>query len=376
MSLSITDIEVSELRIPGLDDLAHAGSNWTCLVRVETSAGIEGIAEVTSVPSVIRAIVEASTMRARGLKGILMSSDPTDVEGLARRMYELSYWHGRRGAVIHAIGAIEMALWDLKGKLEGRPIAALLGTPRRDRACVYATLYPTERDPDDLRRQLDGPLTAGFVGFKICADSSWATDLDRVAKLIAAARRHVGRDHLLIIEVAWAFSRAEEILPLMPLLRDHEVAWLEAPLLLDDLDGHASLQGHGVPIAAGDNALTTRHEFQTLLDVGKVDIVQPDIAIAGGFSETLAVAALARARGKRVVVHGYKTALTDAANPHFASQHWTDEPVEFAVSDSPLRQALTRERFEVGPDGRIPVPAGPGLGVTLDQERVDALRVS
>lgn len=378
MGIRITDVEVMELRVPGLDDLAYAGTNWTCLVRVRTDGGVTGTSEVTSVPAVIKAIIETPTVltRARGLRDLLVGSDPTDVDGLQRRMYELTYWHGRRGVVIHAIGAIEIALWDIVGQLQGVPIAQLLGRPQRQRVRAYATLYPTGSTVDEIRRRLDPALAAGFNMFKICADRSWALDPDQANTLIRTAREHVGADRGLILEACWAFHSADELLPLIPVLKDCSFEWLEAPLLLDDLKGHAQLHRTGIPVAAGDNALTSHYEFEQLMDQGEVDIAQPDIAIVGGFREAQRVAEAARCRKRRVVVHGYKTSITDAINLTFASQHWADEPIEFAWSESPLRTGLLGNRLELGSDGRLPVPDGLGLGIELDEASIQRYRVN
>ena len=97
--------------------------------------------------------------------------------------------------------------------------------------------------------------------------------------------------------------------------------------------------------------------------------------MAGGLTELMRIAASAKARGKRVVTHGYKSNITIAANLAFLSQHWDDEPAEYSTSESPLRWELTNERFELGTDGRIQVPTTPGLGVSLNQGTVDKYRV-
>jgi L-alanine-DL-glutamate epimerase-like enolase superfamily enzyme len=369
-------VEAIEIRVPGTVALVNAGIDWTCLVEVKTDVGVSGIAEVTSVPSVIRAIVDAPAdlVRARGLSSILVGEDPTQIDALWQKMYDYTAWYGRRGAVIHAIGAVDVALWDLLGKLEGKPVSALLGGARRSSVRAYATIYPTGQTPDALRQTLDPALRRGFRGFKICADEGWRGNPEKVDLLLGTARRHIGADAALILEAIWVFRSAGEILPLMPIFREHRLAWLEAPLSLDDLDGHAALHGHGVPIGAGDNALTTRNEFADMIDRGRVEIVQPDVALAGGFSETLRIAAHARQHGRRVIPHGYKTSITDAINLAFMARHEDDDFIEYALADSPLRQALIRERLEMDGSGRIPTLNAPGLGVQLRNDVVDRYR--
>src|SRR5688572_11997081 len=123
--MKITDIEAIELRVPGWAGDTFDGSYDNCVVRVHTDEGLAGIAEVDSVPSVIRAIVEAppSHTHAMGLKAALVGQDPSDVEALWERMYDLTSYYGRRGAVIHAISSVDIALWDIRGKILGKPLS-------------------------------------------------------------------------------------------------------------------------------------------------------------------------------------------------------------------------------------------------------------
>jgi L-alanine-DL-glutamate epimerase-like enolase superfamily enzyme len=291
-------------------------------------------------------------------------------------MYDLTSYYGRRGVVIHAIGAVDIALWDLRGKVLGQNLATMLGGDQRDRILAYGTVYPLGDTPDEVRRTIDRGLERGLRAIKIVADPFWRDDLALTETLIRTARDHVGPEVRLMVDAATAWAHADEGLPLMPLFRDFGFEWVEAPLPIDDLAGHARFQGYGVPIGGGDLGLTTRYEYEQAFDVGKIDIAQPDVTMVGGITELMRVAELARVRGKRVVTHGYKSNITIAANLGFLSRHWADEPCEYSTSESPLRWELTREHFPIGPDGRIAVPQGPGLGVSLDPATVARFRVA
>ncbi|MGA7268122.1 MAG: mandelate racemase/muconate lactonizing enzyme family protein [Aestuariivirga sp.] len=375
--MKIIDIEVVELRVPGWTGETFDGSYDNCLVLVHTDEGMTGIAEVDSVPAVIRAIVDAprSHTHAMGLKQVLLGQDPSDVEGLWDRMYDLTSYYGRRGVVIHAISAVDIALWDLRGKMQGKSLGRLLGAPQRDRVLAYGTVYPLGETPDEVRQTIDRGLKLGLKAIKIVADPFWRDDLAKTEGLIRAARAHVGPDIRLMVDAATAWSRAEEGLPLMPIFKDNDFHWVEAPLPIDDLDGHARFQGFGIPIGGGDLGLTTRYEYEEAFVRGKIDIAQPDVTMAGGITELMRIAGLARKLGRRVVTHGYKSNITIAANLAFLSQHWMDEPCEYSTSQSPLRWELTRETFPIGPDGRIAVPDRPGLGVSLNPETVAKYRI-
>ncbi len=375
--MKIIDIEVIELRVPGWTGETFDGSYDNCLVLVHTDEGMTGIAEVDSVPAVIRAIVDAprSHTHAMGLKQVLLGQDPSDVEGLWDRMYDLTSYYGRRGVVIHAISAVDIALWDLRGKMQGKSLGRLLGAPQRDRVLAYGTVYPLGETPDEVRQTIDRGLKLGLKAIKIVADPFWRDDLAKTEGLIRAARAHVGHDIRLMVDAATAWSRAEEGLPLMPIFKDNDFHWVEAPLPIDDLDGHARFQGFGIPIGGGDLGLTTRYEYEEAFVRGKIDIAQPDVTMAGGITELMRIAGLARKLGRRVVTHGYKSNITIAANLAFLSQHWMDEPCEYSTSQSPLRWELTRETFPIGPDGRIAVPDRSGLGVSLNPETVAKYRI-
>jgi len=375
--MKITDIEVTELRVPGWEGSTFDGSYDNCVVRVHTDEGLTGIAEVDSVPSVIRAIIEAkrSHTHAMGLKTVLLGRDPTEVESLWDAMYDATSYYGRRGAVIHAISAIDIALWDLRGKAQNKPLHSLMGQIKRERLLAYGTVYPLGDTPDAVRVNIDRGLKLGLKAIKIVADPFWRDDLDLTAKLIRTAREHVGKDVRLMVDAATAWNKAEDGLPLMPLFKEHGFAWVEAPLPLDDLEGHARFQGFGVPIGGGDLGLTTSAEYRQMFEIGKIDIAQPDVTMVGGITELLRLARMAKARRKRVVTHGYKSNITIAANLAFLSQHDDDEPCEYSTSQSPLRWELTNESFAIGGDGRIAVPTGPGLGVSLNERTIAAFRV-
>ncbi len=375
--MKITGIEVIELRVPGWTGTGFDGSYDNCVIRVDTDDGLTGIGEVDSVPSVIKAIVEAprSHTHAMGLKEVIVGEDPANVEALWEKMYDWTFYYGRRGVVIHAISGVDIALWDLKGKAEGKPVHALLGTKQRDSLLAYGTIYPLGKTPDEVRRNIDRGLAMGLRAIKIAADPFWRDDLELTASLIRTARQHVGDGIRLMVDCATAWTKAEDGVPLMPVFAENKFEWVEAPLPIDDLKGHAKFQGFGVPIGAGDLGLTTRFEYEEMFRLGKADIAQPDVTMCGGLTELTRIAKLAKRRKKRVVPHGYKSNITIAANLAFLAQHADDEPAEYSTSQSPLRWELTNEAFEIGKDGRIAVPNAPGLGVSLSEAAVGKFRV-
>ena len=162
---------------------------------------------------------------------------------------------------------------------------------------------------------------------------------------------------------------------LIPILRDVNILFLEAPLPLDDIEGHARLAREGLPLGVGDLGLTHVDEFIEFMDRGGASICQPDITTVGGFTGIRKIAAAAKERGKRVITHGYKTNIEIAANLHFLANHERTELLEYSTSHSPLRWEMTTESIPIDADGTARVPQVPGLGVHLNHAAVARYRV-
>lgn len=374
--MKITDIEAIHLRIEDPNIGLFDGSYDDCVIVVRTDAGITGIGEVESLPSAIQGIVYAPPAHnhARGLRELLLGEDPTDPQRLWNLMYEATDYIGRRGLVMHAIGGVDMALWDITGQASGKPIYELLGGAKRDRVMAYGTIYPMARTPEAVRRQIQEARAMNLRAFKFAADPWWMDDLSLTSRLLHAAREEMGEDALLIIDAALSYKTAEEGLRLFPLFKEIGVYFLEAPLPLDDIQGHAEMAKHGIPLGVGDLGLTHVDEFIEMMERGGAAICQPDITMVGGFTGLRKIAKAALARGKRVITHGYKTNIEIAANLHFLASHPEEELLEWSTSRSPLRWNTTRESLPIAEDGMVQVPNRPGLGVTLDWDFVNAHR--
>jgi L-rhamnonate dehydratase len=368
--MKISNVEAIHLRVDVPNGDLFDGSYDDCVIVVQTDEGFEGIGETDSYSPAIQALVSGPSAhnRARGLKDVLVGCNPTDPEGLWDVMYEATEYVGRRGLVMHALGGIDLALWDIKGQVEGRPVHELLGGARRQRVPAYGTIYPMKRTADGVRRQIEAGQARNLRGFKFSADPWWMEDLSHTAKLLRAARAAAGPEARLIIDAALAFRSAEEGLRLVPILKEVGIWFLEAPLPLDDVAGHARISGHGVPIGVGDLGLTHVDEFIEMMERGGADICQPDITMVGGFTGILKIAQAARERGRRVIPHGYKTNIEIAANLHFLASQPEESVLEYSLSPSPLRWNTTNESLPVEKDGTVAVPDRPGLGVTLNWE--------
>ena len=374
--MKITDVDALHLRIEDPNIGLFDGSYDDCVIVVRTDEGLTGIGEVESLPAAIQGIVRsrAAHSHARGLRELLIGRDPTEPERLWQLMYDATDYIGRRGLMMHAIGGVDLALWDIAGQAAGAPISELLGGRRRERIEAYGTIYPMAREVEEVRAQVAAARGLGLRNFKFSADPWWMVDLGATARLLQAARAEAGGTAKLIVDAQMAYRTAEEGLRLLPVLQQVGIWFLEAPLPLDDVAGHARMAGRGVPLGVGDLGLTHVDEFIEAMDRGKADICQPDVTQVGGFTHLRRIAAAAAQRGKRMIPHGYKTTIEIAANLHVLANHRDAEVLEYSTSASPLRWRTTRERLDVDADGMVAVPAIPGMGVTLDWEFIAAHR--
>jgi len=365
--MKITDIEGIHLRVEDPNIGIFDGSYDDCVILIHTDEGVTGLGETESLAPAILAIINGPSAHshARALKDVLVGCDPMDPD-VWQRMYDATDYVGRRGLVMHAIGGIDLALWDIRGKVQGKPVHALLGGAYRDRVPAYGTIYPIEKTPEGVKQQVRAGKQKNLRNFKLCADPWWMDDLALTGRLLQAARQEAGEQAKLIVDAALSYYTADEGLRLLPILKDAGVWFLEAPLPLDDVEGHARMAGHGLPLGVGDLGLTHVREFVEMMDRGGADICQPDITEVGGFTGIMKIATAADERGKRVITHGYKTNIEIAANLHFLAARKTEEILEYSLSHSPLRWETTQEELPVETDGCVRVPQSPGLGVSLN----------
>ena len=380
--MKITDVEVLILEAPG-DYAAPVGAEEAygfkhlALLRVHTDEGITGIADVESQPHVIKAIVEAPRHGGdlfSGLKHLVIGEDPFEVERLWQRMFERTYYYGRRGAVLQAISGIDIACWDIMGKATGRPIYKLLGAGYRDRVRAYAsTLFrPT---PAAMAAACQKYLAQGFTALKF----GWGVfgqDPALDVHLVEAARRTVGDDVALLVDAGWFVHRTpKESIAMIERIAPYNPFWVEEPCHPEDYRGYAMVAGAvRTRIAAGEQEATA-WGFRALIDEGKVDVVQPDLSRCGGFTIARQVAHMAAERNVAVCPHAWLSPILLAASLHYNAFLPDALFVEYSTAAGPLSRALCRNPPELE-DGYVRVPQGPGLGVELDEEVVERYRVS
>ena len=363
--MRITNLEVVNLQFtyPPGHEFQFAGGCCTgrlsSLVRVTTDSGTVGIGSVYSHPDLVRAIVEDQ------LRDILVGDDPLDVETIWEKSYRVTRWYGRKGAAISALGGIDIALWDIRGKVAGKPIYQLLGA-QRDAVPAYASGLLWKNDVEELVDEAARHLSNGFRAMKTRLGKS--SDYDRAG--LRAIREEIGSENRLLVDGNGRFS-LDQVRRLAPDLRAADVFWLEEPFVPEDIDSYLALRPdlEGIPLAAGENDFGIQG-FRELMDRNMVDIVQPDCCRAGGITECRRIGELAVRRGFRVATHTWSDAVALVANMHLIASLPTGVTVEIDQTGNPLIDDLLLDRLQVI-DGEISMPQGPGLGIELNEETVE-----
>jgi len=384
--MKITDIECHILVVPALQKDLTSSSQDDLVVIVRTDEGIFGVGETDTGPWLAKAAIEApgSHTMALGIKDLLIGMDPFDTSAIWEKAYTYTAMSGRRGAVICAMGAIDMALWDIKGKALGLPVYKLLGGSPKEYITPYASLLPNGNSIQEYRESLvDWAIKAKQFGFRAAKlecllggpyyhGGIQGTDED-LTEIVTACREAVGFDFDLMVDVAYLWRDAASCLRTIRKWEDLDIYFLETPLWIDNLDGYARLarESH-IRIAAGEWQ-NTRFEFMDLMDKGMIDVAQPDIGRVGGLTEALRVAHLAQDRGKLIVPHCWKTGIGIAATAHLAASIPNCPFIEFLpakLCESALRRELVADPL-IMKEGRLMLPDKPGLGVELNLDAME-----
>jgi L-rhamnonate dehydratase len=290
------------------------GAPYGFVVKVVSDDGLVGYGETDSMPSVVEAVIRAPFLNdlMSGLACVLIGQD-ADPRAAWRRMVQATLNYGRDGPTRHAMAAIDIALWDLKGKAEGKPVHALLGGARRERVRAYAS-HPLGRSLAETADAARGLVAQGFTAVKF----GWhplGLHAEADEAIVRTLREAIGPDRDLLIDagMAWdagtAIARCERFAP-------YRLFWLEEPLQAYDVAGYSALAAATeIPIAAGEMAASYA-ELARLVEARGVDVLQVDVSRTG-LAEAMRVAELAERFGVPCINHTYSYLLNAAASLHF-----------------------------------------------------------
>lgn len=342
------------------------GSYKSVIVKITLDNGLVGWGE-----SMSRLSPKATASLINDvISPILIGSDPFDNEVLWDEMYATMRQRGHsKGYMIEAISGVDIAIWDLKGKIVGYPVYKLLGGRFRDKVQCYASSIRFKK-PQDVVYEARSIIQEGFSQIKIKIGRGIEQDIEAI-KLI---RSEVGEDLIIMVDANSGYSVNDSI-RIGRLLEKYNVYWFEEPTTPDNLPGYAKIsETLDIPIAAGESEFT-RFGFRDLIDIGKIDIIQPNVGRAGGFTEILKILAIASSHGIPYAPHtGSSSGITMAAELHlaFASSNFlTYEYMRTAWSheqENPLKRELLATEIDKPVKGYISAPKNPGLGITVRED--------
>ncbi len=327
-------------------------------IRVATDAGITGWGEAFGFGGCLMSHLAMK----RVIAPLAIGCDPRDIPALMTDLYRRTQGMSRNGPVGFALSGLDIALWDIAGKIAGKPIHALLGGARRQTIQSYASLLRIGA-PDMVAKVCNIARARGYQHIKLH---------ERTTEAVAAARAALGPDIGVMLDTncTWDIARALEM---CAQLRPYNLAWLEEPIFPpDDFAGLARLRRDGgIPIAAGENLGNTM-DLQHAISLGAFDIAQPDLAKMGGITEMWKALDIARRANVRLEPHSPLFGPALIATLHVLAATPEDTLCEFYFADL--------EHTPVGPlgtprDGMFTVPSGPGLGVDIDEALLARYRI-
>ena len=350
----------------GWDDrILERDTNLHTLVEVITDEGVSGLGSVFTSATLIEGAIAV-------MKPFLIGASALDPTATTEQLHQQTFWQGRGGAITHAISGIDIALWDILGKVTGQPISRLLGGRFRDRIKPYGSMLM--EDPDRMAEKLQRGLSRGFRAFKIGWGPFGRRDARFDESIVRAARKAVGDGVQLMVDAGgsdafwpqgykWALRTAE-------MLANYDVTWFEEPLRPDDLDGYVKLTEQAPLPISGCEVLTRRQSFLPWIERRAVDIVQPDVTKVGGISEEFQIARYADDHSVQFIPHGWNTAVGLAADLQLVAAVPTATWVEY-ITPAPYIEQLLLHPIVLDDEGLIPIPEGPGLGFEWNPDGIE-----
>lgn len=305
-----------------------------------------------------------------GLKPVLVGEDPQAIERIWDKMYRYAI-HGRKGETMMAISAVDLALWDLKGKVLGAPVYQLLGGPSRDKIRAYASMLGYSIEPQLAAKRAREVAAQGYTATKWFFRHDPTEGQEGMRKnleLIRTVREAVGPDVDIMFD-AWSSWNVPYTIRMAELAAEYRPWWFEEPVLADLIPQYAEIRRSvtATAISGGEHEYT-RWGIKALLDAGAVDILQADPTWAGGLSEMTKICALASSYDIPVIPHHGGMASTQL----IASQAITTCPIqEWLIQHGLVGQFFLKHKI-VPVNGYIELPTGPGMSMELDESVIES----
>jgi D-galactarolactone cycloisomerase len=337
-----------------------------CLVKVTTDEGVVGWGEGYGPADVLSSGVKY-------LSQYVIGSNPIDNEVIWETLYRRTLDYARSGILMAAVSAIDVAIWDLKGKILGLPVHQLMGGKKRDKIYPYATGLYFREEKNLIQALADEAVEYKELGYKAIKMKVGMTIADDI-KMVRAVRKAIGDDVELMVDSNHAYN-LREATSLANAIEEYNIAWFEEPISPEFYEQYASLRSAtSIPIAGGECEYL-RYGFHRLLKNDSVDILQPDICASGGLTEAKRIATLASTYGVELVPHSWGTYIAISAAMHFIANldcvpgrmKMPRFTMEHDRTANDLRDKVTIPDFEVK-NGELLVSDKPGLGVEIDED--------
>ena len=317
--------------------------------------------------------IEQAFLISHELRPFLEGADPLATEVVWDTLYRAAV-HGRKGTPMMAISAVDCALWDLKGRVFNTPVYRLLGGPSREVIPAYASMLGYSVEPDRAAERAREAVQAGYRAMKWFfrhGPADGREGMRKNAQLVSAVRGAVG-DEVDVMLDCWMSWDVPYTVAMAERLADYEPRWLEEPVQPDRIESYAAIRRQvSIPISGGEHEYT-RWGLKQLMDAEAVDVLQPDIYWAGGITEMLKICALASVYDLPVIPHGHST----PASAHLiASQPPNLCPLlEYLIKWNEIHQHFLKTPLKPR-DGVVTLPTTPGLGMDLDEAKIDEQRL-
>ena len=340
--------------------------NLHTLVEVITDEGVIGLGSIFTSAKICEGALGI-------LRPMLIGECAIEPVRVSEKLHQTTFWQGRGGAVTHFISGIDIALWDIFGKVTNQPISRLLGGRYRDRIKPYGSLIMQE--PEIFPPRLEAAVERGFKAIKMGWGPFGRVGDKMDEAIIRTARETVGADVELMVDAGgsdrywphgykWALETAK-------MLKQYDVVWFEEALRPDDLQGYIKLtENSPLPIASCE-VLTRRQAFMPWIEQRAVDYIQPDVTKVGGLSEEYRIAMHAYDHSILFVPHGWNTAVGLAADLQLVAAVPTARWVEY-ITPAPYVEDIVAEPFTLDEDGLLSISEAPGLGVEWNSDGVKA----
>jgi L-alanine-DL-glutamate epimerase-like enolase superfamily enzyme len=339
-------------------------NNLHTLIELITDEGVTGLGSVFTSAKLVEGAIDV-------FRPFLIGASALDPAVTSEALHQQTFWQGRGGSITHAISGIDIALWDIFGKVTGQPISRLLGGRHRETIKPYGSMLMAE--PDEMRKRLTSGLEKGFKAFKIGWGPFGRVDRKMDEAIVEAARDAVGDDVELMVDAGgsdafwphgykWAIETSY-------MLAEYNVTWFEEALRPDDIEGFVKLTEHSpIPITSCE-VLTRRQAFLPWIERHAVDYIQPDVTKVGGITEEHRIAQYADDHSILFVPHGWNTAVGLAADLQLVAAAGNARWVEY-ITPAPYIDELMAKPLEFDEKGDIQIPDGPGLGIEWNPDGI------